>query len=310
MIPFEADYINGSTFEQLQPSQIHVANTWLFQYFKRYLLQKAVSVFKWELPDYWHKTLFLYCLYCEGRVAIVKTREFGVLPQPCTLGGRGVQYEPTYAIIANPLLRGIVRPRIDTQCAVVHIMPDYGGIVDIVNYYAREMAATVETMEINILNSKLSYVFGVDKSAGSGNRKTVAEGLKKLYDEIMSGSPAVFADINLIDRNGNETWKLFLQDVGKNFIAPDLQELLRKYECEFCAKVGIPSNLATTKKERVNTFEVNANNTETATGPDLWLEYAREGLSKANELFGLNLSVDWRYKPDVGYDTIGNGDVQ
>lgn len=296
MIPFYSDYINAATFEGLQPSQVHVKNSLLFMYFQRHLLQKAVSVFKWKLPAYWQKTLFLYTLYCIGHVCIVKTDKFGVIPQPCTLGGRGVQYEPTYAIVANPLLKGIVQPRIGTQCAIVRIMPDYGGIMDIINYYAREMALAVETMELNTLNSKLSYVFGV---GGDGNKKAAAESLKKVFDNVLSGVPASFVDANLIDRNGNPAWQLFLQDVGKNFIAPEVQELIRKLECEFASQVGIPSNLATNKKERVTTVEVDANNVETAVGPAQWLELAREGLEQANKLFEIDLSVDWRYEPNV-----------
>lgn len=306
MIPFFADYINGATFSRLEPSQVHVANTYLYQYFRRYLLQKAVSVFRWELPQEWQRTLFLYCLYCEGHVAIVNTDSFGVIPQPCTLGGRGVQYEPTYVLITNPLLQGILQPRIGTQCAVIRIMPDYGGIMDIINYYARQMALCSETLEINLLNSKLSYVFGVPKG---GNRKASAETLKKLFDQIMSGVPAAFVDEELTDRNGKPTWQLFLQDVGQNFIAPDVQEQLRKLECEFAAQVGIPSNLATTKKERVNLAEVSANDVETAVGPSQWLELAREGLDTANRLFGLQLSVEWRYEPDVRSDTEPAGDL-
>ena len=306
MIPFFADYINGATFSRLEPSQVHVANTYLYQYFRRYLLQKAVSVFRWELPKEWQRTLFLYCLYCDGHVAIVNTDSFGVIPQPCTLGGRGVQYQPTYVLITNPLLQGILQPRIGTQCAVIRIMPDYGGIMDIINYYARQMALCSETLEINLLNSKLSYVFGVPKG---GNRKASAETLKKLFDQIMSGVPAAFVDEELTDRNGKPTWQLFLQDVGQNFIAPDVQEQLRKLECEFAAQVGIPSNLATTKKERVNLAEVSANDVETAVGPSQWLELAREGLDTANRLFGLQLSVEWRYEPDVRPDNQPSGDL-
>lgn len=306
MIPFFADYINGATFSQLEPSQVHVANTFLYQYFRRYLLQKAVSVFRWELPKEWQRTLFLYSLYCDGHVAIVNTDSFGVIPQPCTLGGRGVQYQPTYVLIANPLLQGILQPRIGTQCAVIRIMPDYGGILDIINYYARQMALCSETLEINLLNSKLSYVFGVPKG---GNRKAAAETLKRLFDQIMSGVPASFLDEELTDHNGKPTWQMFNQDVGQNFIAPDIQEQLRKLECKFAAQVGIPSNLATTKKERVNLAEVSANDVETAVGPSQWLELAREGLETANELFKLKLSVDWRYEPDVRSDTEPAGDL-
>lgn len=293
--PFFADYINAQTIEGVSPSQVHVANTLLYQYFQRHLLQKAVSVFRWSLPAHWQSTLFLYCLYCFGHVAIVNTDRYGVLPQPCTLGGRGVQYEPTYAVIANPLLRGNLRPRIGIQCAVIRIMPDYGGIMDIINYYAREMSVLVETLEVNGLNSKLSYVFGIPKDKG----KAGAETLKRVFDNVISGEPASFTDADLIDRNGKPAWLLFTQDVGKNFIVPELQEALRRLECEFAAAVGIPSNLATNKKERVTTVEVSANNVETAVGPAFWLETAKAGVETANRLFGLDISVDWRYEPNV-----------
>lgn len=305
--PFYYDYINAQTTEGLSPSQVHVHNTLIYTYFRRHLLLKAVSVFKWDLPREWKKTLFLYCLYCFGHVAIVKTDRFGILPQPCTLGGRGIQYEPTYANIANPLLRGILQPRIGTQCAVVRIMPDYGGIMDIVNYYAREMSLAVETFELNMLNSKLSYVFGVPKD---GNKKGNAEALKKLFDRIQSGVPASFLDEDLVTREGRPKWFLFSQDVGKNFIAPELQEVLRKLECEFAAAVGIPADLSQNKKERTNTQEVTANNIETAAGPSLWLELAREGLDEANRIFDLTLSADWRYKPDVKPNPNPDRDLQ
>lgn len=315
--PYTSDYINGAAWTNVSPSQVHVSNTMLFQFFVRHLLQKAVSVFKWKLPEHWQRTLFLYTLYCNGHVCIVNTDRFGVLPQPCTLGGRGVQYEPTYAVVSNPLLRGILRPRIGTQCAVVRLMPDYGGILDIINYYAREMALTVEAFELNTLNSKLSFVFGVPKNGGNG--KSSAETLKRLYDNIMSGVPASFVDSNLTTRDGKPTWQLFQQDVGRNFIAPELQETLRKLECEFAAAVGIPADLSQNKKERTNTEEVSANNVETAVGPSMWLETAREGLEQANKLFGLDLSAEWRFQPDVNRtgvnkndrpDTVPSWDVQ
>ena len=292
MIPFFADYINAATWEGMSPSQVHVANTLIYMYFQRHLLQKAVSVFRWKLPAGWSKTLFLYCLYVQGHVAIVQTDKFGVLPQPCTLGGRDVQYQPKYALIANPLLRGNLRPQIGRQCALVRLMPDYGGVGDIINYYAREMSVTVETRELNTLNSKLSYVFGSEN-------KNSAETLKKMFDNVMSGVPATFTDGDLLDRNGKPSWILFTQDVGKNFISPQLSEELRRLECEFAAAVGIPSNLATSKKERVTTVEVDANNVETAVGPAFWLELAQEGCEQAREIFGLDISVDWRYEPDV-----------
>lgn len=37
----------------VSPSTVHVKNTGLAQFFKRYLLQQAMSVFEWKMPEYW-----------------------------------------------------------------------------------------------------------------------------------------------------------------------------------------------------------------------------------------------------------------
>ena len=46
----------------VSPSTMHASDTGLAWYFRRYLLQKAISVFKWNIPDRWAKNYFLYVL--------------------------------------------------------------------------------------------------------------------------------------------------------------------------------------------------------------------------------------------------------
>ena len=101
---FGYDFINNynSTFS---PSTVHVKNTGLARFFKRYLLQEAFSVFKWTLPETWAQNYFLYVLYVIGYIGIIDTDKFGVIPQHGGLGGYDVQYQPRYMLISNPLLR-------------------------------------------------------------------------------------------------------------------------------------------------------------------------------------------------------------
>lgn len=287
-MPFDSTQINLLTAQSPSPSTIHINNTALFAYFRRHYLLKALSVFRFSLPDWWDDTLFLYSLFGAGYVSIVRTDLYGVVPQPCSLYGIGVQYEPTRALIANPVLDREYDLTIGVDCAVVKMSPDYSGIMDIVNYYARETAAAVEALEINLLNSKLSYVFGAQDKKG-------AETLKAVFDRIMRGELAAFTDSKLINDQGKPSWIMFSQDVGKNFIAPQILEIIRRMEAAFCNAVGIPANLAQTKKERVTVAEVEANDTETRAAPSLWMETISKGLATANKLFGLNLSVDWRF---------------
>lgn len=294
--PFFYDYQNA-IISQTAPNTVHVKNVGLTRFFQRYLLQKAISVFKWEMPSTWSRDYFLYTLYCRGFVAIVNTDKFGVIPQGCGLKGYNVFYQPRSVIIQNPLISRTLEPEIGRNCVLLKLQPDYCGIMDLVSFYAQEMALASEAVDVNLLNSKLSYVF-------TASNKNAAESLKKLYDRIASGEPAVVVDKALYNDDGTVCWEAFQQNVGQNYIVSDLLSDLRKIEAEFDTKVGIP-NANTDKKERLISDEVNANNVETRNLPELWLESLRQGCEEARKMFGIDLSVDWRNQPEQSMQPTG-----
>ena len=290
--PYYYNYINAET-SQVTPSTVHVKDSGLCRYFTKYLLQKAMSVFEWDLPATWNKDYFLYVLYCWGYVAVVNTDKFGVIPQGCGLKGYDVFYAPTHAVIANPLLSGILEPRIGTQCELLKLQPDFSGILDLVGHYAEQMALASQSVSVNLLNSKLSYVF-------TAKTKALAESLKKMYDQIASGEPAVVIDSRLKNAaDGEETWKAFEQNVGGNYIVTNLLADLRKIEAMFDTEIGIP-NANTDKRERLIQDEVNANNIETFSKCAMWLENLQDACKRVNDMFGLSISVRWREIPMIG----------
>ena len=290
--PYYYNYINAET-SQVTPSTVHVKDSGLCRYFTKYLLQKAMSVFEWDLPATWNKDYFLYVLYCWGYVAVVNTDKFGVIPQGCGLKGYDVFYAPTHAVIANPLLSGILEPRIGTQCELLKLQPDFSGILDLVGHYAEQMALASQSVSVNLLNSKLSYVF-------TAKTKALAESLKKMYDQIASGEPAVVIDSRLKNAaDGEETWKAFEQNVGGNYIVTNLLADLRKIEAMFDTEIGIP-NANTDKRERLIQDEVNANNIETYSKCAMWLENLQDACKRVNDMFGLSIAVRWREIPMIG----------
>ena len=290
--PYYYNYINAET-SQVTPSTVHVKDSGLCRYFTKYLLQKAMSVFEWDLPETWNKDYFLYVLYCWGYVAVVNTDKFGVIPQGCGLKGYDVFYAPTHAVIANPLLSGILEPRIGTQCELLKLQPDFSGILDLVGHYAEQMALASQSVSVNLLNSKLSYVF-------TAKTKALAESLKKMYDQIASGEPAVVIDSRLKNAaDGEETWKSFEQNVGGNYIVTNLLADLRKIEAMFDTEIGIP-NANTDKRERLIQDEVNANNIETFSKCAMWLENLQDACKRVNDMFGLSIAVRWRVIPEMG----------
>lgn len=294
--PYFYDYQNA-IISQTTPNTAHVKNVGLTRFFQRYLLQKAISVFKWKMPSMWSRDYFLYTLYCWGFIAIVNTDKFGVIPQGCGLKGYNVFYQPRSVIIQNPLISHTLEPEIGRNCVLLKLQPDFGGIMDLVSFYAQEMALASEAVDVNLLNSKLSYVF-------TASNKNAAESLKKLYDRIASGEPAVVVDKALYNDDGSVCWEAFQQNVGQNYIVSDLLSDLRKIEAEFDTKVGIP-NANTDKKERLISDEVNANNVETRNLPELWLESLRQGCEEARKMFGIDLSVDWRNQPEQSMQPTG-----
>ena len=271
------------------PSTVHVKNTRLRRYFFKYLLQKAMSVFKWTLPEEWDKDYFRYILYGRGFISILYTDEFGTICQECAPGGYNLYYRPSYIIVTNPLIRDTLTRYINKDCVLLHLQPDYSSICDLVGFYADQMALAAEAMGVNLVNTKSAVVFGAEGKAR-------AEALKKMYDGMSEGDPAIVIDKKLLNDDGTPSWFPFIQNVKEMYITTDLLSDMRKIEAMFDTEIGIP-NANTDKRERLITDEVNANNIETATRAELWLETLRKDIETANAMFNTQISVDWRVNP-------------
>lgn len=290
-IPFYYDYQNTTAASQ-QPANMHVLNTEIGRFFQRYLLKKAISVFKWRLPDWWDTDYFLYVLYSFGFVGIINTDTFGVIPQQCGLQGYNVFYRPTNIIVANPRIKGIMRPRIGIECVLMKLQPDYCGVLDLCAHYASKMALASASIDQNLWNTKIATIFFAETDAEQ-------QAFKKAYDRMTDGDPMVVVRKNLRDDNGNLKYEKFNRDVKASYIVSDLLSDLRKIEAEFDTRIGIP-NANTDKRERLITDEVNANNVETHILADKWMDSIQDGIAQVKDMFDITLSCDWRY---------GNGNI-
>lgn len=290
-IPASYDYINVNS-RKFRPGTVHCRNTALVWYFQRYLIQRIISVFEFTgMPEDWDLDYFRYSLFVGGHIEVLNTRTFGIIPQRGTLGGYNVFYRPSYSVIVNPLLKQSITAKLDVDCSIIKMQPDYFGAWDVVTYYADLLALCAEGMGISIINSKFAYVFAADN-------KAQAEGFKKLFDNIASGQPAQFVDKNMFDEEGKPKWLLFTQNLKQNYIANDLCNTMINIEAQFNSMVGIP-NVNINKASGVSAEEVNANNTQTMTLAKLWLENISNGLTRTNSMYGLNLGVKLRFEEEV-----------
>ena len=283
--PYYYDYVN--TLESaVQPANQNILNTQTGRFFQRYLLKKALAVFKWTLPEWWDENYFLYVLYCRGYAAIFDSGKFGVIPQECGLQGYNVFYRPTNVIIANPLL-DIKNREIGKDAVLMQLQPDYMGVLDLCGHYAEKMALASSAINQNLWNTKISIVFFAGNDAEQ-------QSIKKAYDRMSDGDPMVVVHKNLRDENGNLKYEVFNRDVKSSYVISDLISDLRKIEAEFDTRIGVP-NANTDKRERLITDEVNANNVETHILCDMWMDSIQDGIKNVKDMFGLDLKCEWRY---------------
>ena len=299
-VPFFYDYINTVDSTQI-PANQHVLSSQTGRFYQRYLLKKAISVFKWTLPDWWDENYFLYVLYCRGYLAVFNTPEFGVIPQECGLSGYNVFYRPKRAIIANPLLPDIRDLELNRNAVLMQLQPDFMGVLDLCGHYASKMALASSSIDQNLWSTRLATIF----FAGSDAEQ---QSLKKAYQQMMSGEPMVVVNKNLRDADGNFKYEIFNRDVRQSYVISDLIADLRKIEAEFDTRIGIP-NANTDKRERLITDEVNANNVETTILSDLWMDSIQDAIGKIRDMFGIQLKCERRYQDAADSENVPLGPV-
>ena len=280
--------IMNTVGSSVQPANMHVLDNQVGRLYQRYLLKKAMGVFKWTLPEWWDKDYFLYILYCWGFISVFDSDEFGVIPQQCSLTGHNVFYRPTRAVMTNPVLKGIQERRIDVDCVIMHLQPDYMGIMDLCNHYAEKMALASSAINQNLWSTKISTVFFASNDAEQ-------QSIKKAYDRMTDGDPMVVVNKNLRDENGQLKYEVFNRQVKESYVIDQLIADLRKIEAEFDTRIGVP-NANTDKRERLITDEVNANNVETHILADTWKDSIDDGIKRVKNMFGIELKCEWRYQ--------------
>lgn len=285
------------------PSQVHLKNNVLYRFYMRFFMAKAISVFQWKMPESWSEDYFKYVLYSWGFIAVFQTWQYGVVAQYPALEGYTMMFQPRSILIDNQWFHQLRRV-IGTNCVLFKLMPDFGGLVDLVSAYAEQMACAHQDILINLQNAKVSFVFGVDDAK-------MAQDMKKLYDKISDGEPAVFYKKKKAVQETEKMWEVFQQNIKNNYIADTIITDMRKIENAFDTWLGIP-NTNYEKKERMSTNEVNANNADTHTFSGQLLKRLQKSCDEVNRMFGSGImSVDWNeaIKKDMGVMNNGNIDT-
>ena len=299
-MPLNYDQINNIE-GHLQPSMLKYCNSVTYAYWQRSLFQRAISTIDFTgLPDTWEASVrdfFYWCVFSYGYVGVFNTDKFGLSFQPGAFYGFDFYYQPTEFIVANPKLNR--RFKIHEECEIIKLCPDYRGIWDIISYYAMLLSALDSGINSSIVNSKFAWMMGA-------KNKAAAEALKKIFDKVASGDPAVVFDQSLLqqDPQSKEEPYTFLErsNLKQSYITTDLLMDRSTLLSSFDAEIGITS-LPYNKKERLVTAEAESRTNDATARLDVWKATLDSSLELVNKMFGTNIKAE--LTNDEGGEALG-----
>ena len=286
---YEKINIGAGTYN---PSPVKAYNNITFNYWYRWLFQRATSVFDFTLPDEWQgkrKDFFLWCLFKYGFVSITYTNEFGYIFQPCTLSGYDLYYQPTRAIITNPVYKAELKIGVD--CELLKMTPDYFGVVDIIAYYAEKLSTLDGAINMSLINNKFAFML-------MAKNKPMAEALKKVMDKINKGEPTIIVDQKVFNDkvDGDEPWQfLDRPNLKQSYITTEQLQDFNTILNNFDAEIGIPT-IPYQKKERMVTSEAESRILDSSAKSIVWYECLESSIKTINDIYpDLSIDVKMRY---------------
>ena len=286
------------------PSSVKTYNNKSFAYWERSLFQRIQSVIDWTLPEAWEgktRDFFLYCLFKYGYLAVSENAEFGYFFQPCGVSGYNFYYQPTDAIISNPLYQGTLK--IGTECELLKLTPDYTGAWDIIWYFAEKLSLLDNAINMSLINCKIPFILGA-------KNKAIAQALKKILDQVNKGEPAVFYDSTLMNDPKDKDTPFQLLEIIKNpkdFYITDKQ--LQDFQGvlnEFDAEIGIPG-LPYQKKERMVAQEATMRTYDGCARSQTWINTLTSSIAEIKKLYP-DITLDAKLHYDVNNDGIIDGE--
>lgn len=300
-------YTYGGLYPQRTPSFGDNISAASLDYWTRSLFQRMTALIDIngapEYPDQpysWDIDAFKYQLFMIGYAIVFESKTYGVVPQPGTLTGYGLQYQPTGAVVNTPYFQ-FTRPLIiGRECELIKLTPDYTGVFDIVCKYATELRELDVSLKSAARNARLGYVMVADSDR-------TARSLHNVREKILNGDDVII-DEKITKKKSDDSydlpWYLFNRDVKQSYIVNDLLEARRATLVDFYREIGV--RMVDNKKERMITNEVFAQQAETFIRSEVWAETLKESVKKVNDMYGLNLSIVIN-KPDVFPEEIEKG---
>lgn len=256
----------------------YMNNRTYLQYYNR-LTELAISMFEWQnLPKTVDQRFLEMCLFGDGMCVFFQDEVLGYLSLQCMIGGKLNVYRipmERKAYATNGYQRNL-----DETNSVI-IFNNYlhtNSLLD-VEMFSKRLYNLDRAIDVNANAQKTPVLIQCDES----QRLT----MKNLYKQYEGNEPFIFGSKGL-DASG-----LKVLQTGAPYVADKLYELKTQIWNEALTYLGI-SNINVVKKERMITDEVTRNQGGTVASRYSRLESRRQACKQINEMFNLNIWVDYR----------------
>ncbi len=256
----------------------YMNNRTYLQYYNR-LTELAISMFEWQnLPETVDQRFLEMCLFSDGMCVFFQDEVLGYLSLQCMIGGKLNVYRIPMERKAYAT-NGYQRELDGTNSIIIFNNYLHTNSMLDVEMFSKRLYNLDRAIDVNANAQKTPVLIQCDES----QRLT----MKNLYKQYEGNEPFIFGSKGL-DANG-----LKVLQTGAPYVADKLYELKTQIWNEALTYLGI-SNINVVKKERMITDEVTRNQGGTVASRYSRLESRRQACKQINEMFGLNIWVDYR----------------
>ena len=204
------------------------------------------------------------------------------------LGGEPDVYNmPTEAVISIPALKLNKTYKINEDCIVIPDDSMYLGLLPMYAKYCTLMNENEMTMLLATVNKRIQHLL-------SANDDNTIESAKKFLEKVFDGEIGVIGESKLF-----ESLKVNTTSTTSQVSMKDLFEYEQYLKASMYNEIGLSANF-NMKRERLSSSEVEANTDNLYPLVDDMLNSRRKGLEKVNEMFGLDIQVEfnssWDYR--------------
>lgn len=258
------------------------------QHHVEYMLNRSNIMFEYKnLPDTIPARELEVLLQTNGFCAFVKIDgDFYVVN-----GGLGglpdVYNRPTQIIVTVPYLKYNATLDIDKDCVIIPNDSMYIGLLPLYEKYCTILMENEITMILATVNKRVQNLL-------SANDDNTVESAKEFQKKVFDGELGVIAESQLFD-----SLKVNNSSNNSQVSMKDLFEFQQYTKASLFNEIGLSANF-NMKRERLTANEVEANTDNLYPLVDDMLKCRRLALEKINEMFGLNIEVQfnssWDYR--------------